>query len=162
MAWSKHRWNDPRLMGSPRVDDLLRCCGSHKWAEAMASRWPFASTETMLEEADAIWHSLDVEAWVEAFHAHPRIGERTSSAVSREEQSGVASASAAQREELLRLNIDYERRFGYIFIISAAGKTTDEIVAALNRRLQNPPEVEIHIAAEQQRQITRLRLLKLL
>jgi allantoicase len=128
----------------------------------MASRWPFASTETMLEEADAIWHSLDVEAWLEAFGAHPKIGGRTSSAVSRQEQSGVATASPGQREELLRLNIDYERRFGYIFIICAAGKTTGEIVAALNERLQNPPEVEIHIAAEQQRQITRLRLLKLL
>jgi OHCU decarboxylase len=128
----------------------------------MANRWPFANTETMLDEADAIWRGLQPEDWTEAFRAHPKIGERTSSAWSQREQSGTASASADQREELARLNLDYERRFGYIFIVCATGKTTAEMLAALNERLRNPPEVEIHMAAEQQRRITRLRLLKLL
>jgi OHCU decarboxylase len=127
----------------------------------MADRWPFARTETMLAAADAVWIGLDPEDWLEAFRAHPKIGERTSSSLPQQEQSGAASASADQLEELARLNRDYQRRFGYIFIVCATGKTTDEMLAALNERLQNPPEVEIHIAVEQQRQITRLRLLKL-
>jgi OHCU decarboxylase len=145
-----------------RVEDLLRCCGSRKWVEAMANHWPFAGAEAMLDQADAIWRGLGPEDWVEAFRAHPKIGERTSSAVSQQEQSGTASASADQMEELDRLNRDYERRFGFIFIICATGKTTEEMLVALRERLHNPPEVEIHVAAEQQRQITRLRLLKLL
>lgn len=128
----------------------------------MAGRWPFADSETMLEEADAVWRGLDAEDWLEAFRAHPKIGERTGSALSQQEQSGTASASAGQLEELARLNGDYERRFGFIFIVRATGKTTEEMLDALRERLQNPPEIEIHVAAEQQRRITRLRLLKLL
>src|SRR5438552_16131375 len=136
-----------------RIDDLLPCCGSRKWAEAMLSRGPFAGTETMLEAADAIWSTLDRDDWLEAFRAHPKIGERTSSALSQQEQVGAASASPDQLEDLARLNRDYERRFGFIFIICATGKTAEEILTALHERLQNPPDVEIRVAAEQQRQI---------
>jgi OHCU decarboxylase len=142
-------------------NDLLLCCGSRKWAEAMANRWPFADTEAMLNDADAVWRGLDVEDWLEAFRAHPKIGERTSSTLSRQEQSGAASASADQTEELARLNRDYERRFGFIFIICATGKTAEEMLGALRERLRNLAEVEINVAAEQQRLITRLRLSKL-
>jgi OHCU decarboxylase len=127
----------------------------------MAAHWPFDDTDSMLQEADAIWRGLDPEDWLEAFRAHPKIGERTSSELSKLEQSGAVSASPAQRDELARLNRDYERRFGYIFIVCATGKTTEEMLDVLRERLQNAPEVEIQIAAEQQRQITRLRLLKL-
>src|SRR5260370_25921740 len=127
----------------------------------MVSRWPFADTAPMLQEADAIWRGLDPEDWLEAFRAHPQIGERTSSEWSKQEQSGAASASPAQREELARLNRDYERRFGYIFIVCATGKTAEKMLEALRERLQNAPELEIPIAAEQQRQIMRRRVLKL-
>ena len=143
------------------MSELLRCCGSRKWAEAMAADTPFASSEEMLRACDDIWARLDTADWLEAFRAHPKIGERTSSAWSQQEQSGTAAASASQIAELERLNRVYEDRFGYIFIICAAGKTTDQFVDALRERLSNPPEVEIGIAAEQQRHITRLRLLKL-
>ena len=127
----------------------------------MAAHWPLADTAAMLHEADAIWRGLDPEDWLEAFRAHPMIGERTSSEWSKQEQSGAASPAPEQRDELARLNRDYERRFGYIFIVCATGKTTEEMLQALRERLQNAPEVELQVAAEQQRQITRLRLLKL-
>jgi allantoicase len=127
----------------------------------MAGAAPFADTEAMLRASDDIWGGLDVEDWLEAFRAHPKIGERTSSAWSQQEQSGAAAASADQVDELERFNRAYEDRFGYIFIICAAGKTTVQFLDALRERLHNLPEVEIRIAAHQQCQITRLRLLKL-
>ena len=145
----------------PSFDDLLRCCGSGKWAEAMAARWPFADTAAMLHEADQIWRRLGPEDWLEGFRAHPKIGERTAAGWPQREQSGIASASTDERAELARLNREYQDRFGYIFIVCATGKTTAEMLVALRERLRNPPAVEIQIAAEQQRQITRLRLLKL-
>jgi OHCU decarboxylase len=145
----------------PILDDLLRCCGSRKWAEAMAAHWPFADTAAMLHEADEIWRRLGPEDWLEGFRAHPKIGERTAAGWPEQEQSGTASASTDERTELARLNREYQGRFGYIFIVCATGKTTAEMLAALRERLRNPPAVEIQIAAEQQRQITRLRLLKL-
>jgi OHCU decarboxylase len=143
------------------VSELLGCCGSRKWADAMAAAWPFADTEAMLRTSDEICARLDTDDWLEAFGAHPKIGARASSAWSLQEQSGVASATADQVAELERLNRVYEERFGYIFIICASGKTTGEFLAALWERLGNAPGIEILVAAEEQRQITRLRLLKL-
>lgn len=127
----------------------------------MTAAWPFADTRIMLRTSDIIWNELDSEDWLEAFHAHPKIGERTSSAWSQQEQSGTASATPDQIAELERLNRAYEDRFGYIFIVCATGKTMQQLLHALRERLGNAPDVEIRIAAEQQRQITRLRLVKL-
>ena len=126
----------------------------------MAAAAPFPDTEAMLRASDDIWERLPTDDWLEAFRSHPKIGERTSSLWSQQEQAGVASADAKERAELERLNRSYEDRFGYIFIICATGKTTGQFLDALRERMQNPPEVEIRIAAEQQRQITCLRLLK--
>jgi len=126
----------------------------------MASCYPFADQQTMLQAADEIWWNLDQEDWLEAFRAHPKIGQRSTSKWSQQEQAGTARAAATQLDELERLNCAYEERFGYIFIICATGKTTGQILEALRARLENPPELEIRAAAEEQRQITRLRLLK--
>ena len=139
--------------------EFLRCCGSERWAQRMAGARPFAHEEEMTAAADRIWASLDPADWLDAFASHPRIGERTRSAWERGEQAGVTGAA---RAGLDALNREYEARFGYIFIICAAGKGVDEIVAALERRLRNNPDDELRQAAEEQRQITRLRLSKLL
>lgn len=112
----------------------------------------------MLTSSDEIWRGLDSTDWIEAFNAHPKVGERTSSAWSRQEQAGAAAASRDQNAELEHLNRAYEERFGYIFIICASGRTIDQFLDALRERLMNAPEIEIGIAAEQQRQITNLRL----
>jgi OHCU decarboxylase len=126
----------------------------------MASRWPFPDIDAMLRESDAVWWSLDHEDWLEAFRAHPKIGQRSASKWSQQEQAGAALAASAQLDELERLNRAYEERFGYIFIVCATGKTADQILEVLRARLDNPPGVEIRAAVEEQRQITRLRLLK--
>lgn len=126
----------------------------------MASRWPFAYPETTLQASDEIWWTLNQEDWLEAFRAHPKIGQRSALKWSQQEQAATAHAAATQLAELERLNRAYEERFGYIFIVCATGKTTDQMLEALRTRLENPPDVEIRAAAEEQRQITRLRLLK--
>ena len=119
---------------------------------------PFANDGEMLRASDEIWWSLDRDDWLEAFRAHPKIGERSNSALSQREQSGTATAAAEQLSELQHLNREYETRFGYIFIICAKGKTTEQMLEALRQRLNNQPAIEIRVAAEQQAQITRLRL----
>jgi OHCU decarboxylase len=144
--------------------ELLRCCGSTRWAQAMAAARPFPSVEVVLERSDAVWSALDRSDWLEAFAAHPRIGQRgggspASAPWSSQEQSGVTDASRAR---LASLNEAYEQRFGYIFIICASGKSGDEMLRALERRIGNNPGDEVREAAEEQRQIARLRLAKLL
>lgn len=140
---------------------LLTCCGSNAWAQQVAAARPFDTFEDLLATADRVWWSLDRLDWLEAFAAHPQIGDKAGSAWSREEQAGTHGADAATLDELRRLNDEYAARFGYVFIICATGRTGAEMLEALKQRLQNDPEAELRIAAEEQRQITHLRLSKL-
>jgi OHCU decarboxylase len=150
--------------------ELLKCCGSSRWAESVAARRPFGDVDELFEEADRAWWGLPPEDWLEAFRAHPKIGERKAAAeVSEEarawserEQSGTAAAPAETRAALAEGNRTYEETFGFIFIVCAAGKTAAEMLALLEARLANDRETELRVAAEEQRRITRLRLAKLL
>jgi len=66
--------------------------------------------------------------------------------------------TAALAEE----NRRYEDRFGHVFLISAAGRTAVDVLAALRQRIDNDPETELKVASEEQRKITRLRLERML
>lgn len=147
---------------------LLDCCGSARWAESVAARRPYVSLTMLYEVADAVWRSLGPADWLEAFGRHPQIGgqpagsSETSRRWSECEQSGTRSATEATRARFAESNRAYREKFGYIFIVCATGKSPEEMLANLDERLQNQPERELTIAAEQQRLITRLRLEKLL
>jgi OHCU decarboxylase len=150
--------------------ELLKCCGSRRWAERMCGARPFINPRHLYDEANQIWGSLSAEDWLEAFRAHPKIGQKNaataqsqqSQAWSSHEQSGVTDSSAQTIAELAQLNQAYEDRFGFIFIVCASGKSSDEILEILNARVNNDPETELLIAAKEQGKITRLRLEKLL
>ena len=136
----------------------------------------------MAADADRIWVTLTPADWREAFAAHPRIGEPDRASGAREaggagerpgvgrarsewpagEQAGMAAATDAVRERLATANREYEARFGFIYIVCATGKTADEMLDIVERRLTHSPGQELAVAAEQQRQITRLRLDKLI
>jgi OHCU decarboxylase len=149
---------------------LADCCGASEWVSRMLSRRPFRSRAAVLSAADEIWESLGPPDWREAFSSHPRIGERKSvapqsargAAWAAGEQSGVEQAREEVRAQLAAANRKYEHRFGYIFIVFASGKSAEEMLALAHKRLRNDPDVELPIAAEEQRKITRLRLEKML
>jgi OHCU decarboxylase len=145
--------------------ELLRCCGSTRWARMMASARPFGTADEMLAAADRIWPALGPDDWLQAFRAHPRIGETSESGRSGDwsdqEQAGVRTARDVARDRLAEGNRHYEARFGYIFIVCATGRSAEEMLAMLERRLTNHPDDELRIAAEEQRNITRLRIAKL-
>ncbi|MDQ3800431.1 MAG: 2-oxo-4-hydroxy-4-carboxy-5-ureidoimidazoline decarboxylase [Acidobacteriota bacterium] len=149
---------------------LLDCCGSQKWARAMTEARPFANLTELLDEAARIWRGLDAADWLEAFAAHPKIGARRtapkqtaqSARWSHGEQSGASSADGSVLDAMAEANRLYERKFGYIFIVCATGKSAEEMLEICRRRLDNEPEAELEIAAEEQRKITEIRLKKLL
>jgi len=136
----------------------------------MVGARPFVSSEAMLNQADALFSSLSDQDWLEAFRAHPKIGEKkaataqsdTAQKWSAQEQSQISDAATAVMDALAKRNRDYEQRFGFIFIVCASGKTADEMLAMLNARLANDAGVELQVAAAEQRKITQLRLQKLL
>lgn len=150
-------------------DILLRCCGSERWANSMAARRPFATKEDLLRIADEEWAKLDRRDILEAFAAHPRIGDvdalrkkfASTAAWCAGEQAGVRDANEDVIQGLAEGNRQYEARFGYIFIVCATGKTAAEMLALLQSRLTNDPAMELRIAAAEQAKITRLRLEKL-
>lgn len=135
----------------------------------MAAARPFDDVHALVETADRVWQVLSEVDWLEAFASHPRIGVQTKSTAraarsaswSAEEQSGVAGASVETLEALDDLNRRYEARFGYIYIVCATGRTADEMRALLETRLHNDPATELGTAADEQRRITAIRLLKL-
>jgi 2-oxo-4-hydroxy-4-carboxy-5-ureidoimidazoline decarboxylase len=141
--------------------EFARCCGSLRWARIIAAARPFTTFDALLAAADRVWESLDTVDRLQAFAAHPRIGGQTSSSWSAEEQAGAASATEDIRERLARGNREYERRFGYTFLVCATGKSADEMLTLLERRLQHAAGEELPIAAGEQRKITHLRLRKL-
>jgi OHCU decarboxylase len=135
----------------------------------MARARPFESLEAVQAEAEQVWWDLDQADWLQAFAAHPKIGEKKaafsseqSRAWSEQEQSSAAAAPADTVRQLADLNAQYAQRFGYIYIVCATGKSADEMLALLRARLQNDPGTELKIAAGEQAKITRLRLEKLL
>lgn len=123
---------------------------------------PFLSLAELEEAADRIWAACSREDWLEAFAAHPKVGQQSESRWSGQEQSGVATSTVETRAALAEANQEYLAKFGYIFIVCATGKTAAGMLAMLRRRVGNDPSVEIRNAAEEQRFITRLRLRKLL
>ena len=132
----------------------------------MIERRPFGSADAVRSAARDEWFALSAEEWREAFAQHPRIGDldgmrrRFSStrALSEREQSGVCSADVRVLRTLLEANREYEDRFGWIFIVCAAGKSADEMLGLLRERLRNAPDDEMRIAAEEHAKICDLRL----
>jgi 2-oxo-4-hydroxy-4-carboxy-5-ureidoimidazoline decarboxylase len=157
-------------MPAARAAELLRaCCGAGRWVEGMVAKRPFGSIHALLSAADEVWRMLGPTDWREAFEHHPRLGE-SRTAVSQDErarawssgeQAGMQGAPSDVRASLAAANAAYERRFGFICIICATGLAAGEILTRTEERLANEPDEELAIAAEEQRKITRLRLLKL-
>ena len=152
------------------ANELRQCCGSRHWAEQMSRDRPYSTLDTLITHADRLWWSLTPDDWLDAFRSHPKIGEKKasdkvsaqSSQWSGQEQAGVSSASQDTVDLLASLNRAYEEKFGFIFIICATGKTSEEMLAALKDRLQHDSDTELRLAAAEQAKITQLRLKKLL
>jgi 2-oxo-4-hydroxy-4-carboxy-5-ureidoimidazoline decarboxylase len=146
-------------------EHLRACCGSTRWVEAMLARRPFARADQLLAAADDAWRASGPKDWDEAFAHHPRIGEHqaaapvsaTAKAWSAAEQA-AAAAGVAVRAALAEANTAYERRFGRIYLVCAAGRSAEELLADVSARMRNDPEREREVAVEEQRKITRLRL----
>jgi 2-oxo-4-hydroxy-4-carboxy-5-ureidoimidazoline decarboxylase len=150
--------------------ELLRCCGSNRWADAMARARPFKDISAVYAEAGWLWSQTGPDDWREAITHHPRIGDvdklrerfKATGAWSEQEQQGMQGAGGDVIQALADGNREYGERFGFTFLICATGRTAREILEHLRDRMNNPPALELRIAAGEQAQITRLRLEKLL
>jgi OHCU decarboxylase len=158
------------LPTSEAESELLKCCGSKRWAQRMVQARPFADLDELTTKAEEIWWALGPADWLEAFHSHPKIGEKKAAAPTSDqssrwsemEQAGVGNAATQTLQALEVLNREYEEKFGYIFIVCATGKSSEEMLRILRARLENPADEELRNAAAEQARITELRLKKLI
>ena len=150
---------------------LEQCCVSKTWIDKMMSSRPFASGDDLINKAASVWYNDCTETdFKEAFSGHPKIGDMESlkkkfahtKAWAGDEQSGIVEAGDDVIRELAEANSRYEEKFGYIFIVSASGKTAREMLAILKARLQHNEAGEIAVTMNEQHKITVIRLVKLI
>lgn len=152
------------LAGRDEARDLLRqCVDIDRWVDQLADARPFADVADVVAVARTAadpWTPAEIDG---ALAHHPRIGERaagsgTQAQLSRSEQAGVDPTDTGIADALLDGNRAYEDKFGRVFLIRAAGRSAAEILQALTARLENSPDDEIGVVAEQLREIALLRL----
>lgn len=137
--------------------DLVRSCVAiEDFVATIVAGRPYDDRDALLAAARALartWSADQVEA---ALADHPRIGDR---AVGRsaQEQAGVGDDDELRRR-LHEGNRRYEQTFGRIYLVRAAGRSGEEMLALLEQRLTNDPETELRVTGEQLAEITLLRL----
>jgi 2-oxo-4-hydroxy-4-carboxy-5-ureidoimidazoline decarboxylase len=136
---------------------LLGCLSVPRWADEVLAGQPYDDNDALLEAADAAAQDLSDEELEQALSGHPRIGER-GGAQSQREQSGVDPTAGDTADRLAAGNAAYEQRFGRVFLIRAAGRDAEEILAELDRRLRNDDATERAETVDNLRQIALLRL----
>jgi 2-oxo-4-hydroxy-4-carboxy-5-ureidoimidazoline decarboxylase len=152
---------------------LLECCSAAKWAQQMAAARPYAALHDAIRQSSAIVAGLTVTDLADALAGHPRIGQQPDTAAdasqtlraaswSRGEQSGVDTGDAATMRALAEANLEYEQRFGHIYLVCAAGRTGKELLDVVHGRLQNQPDAEWQVVRTELQKINALRLERLL
>lgn len=158
-------------LNEPAARQLLTtCCGSARWVDDLLAARPFLHEDDLISKATKCWNSTTEKDWLEAFRHHPKIGDlenlkkkfAATQHLAGAEQSAVNTASEATLRSLAEGNEAYEKRFGFIFIVCATGKSAEEMLALLEQRIHNDRDAELRIAAAEQHKITLLRLKKLL
>jgi OHCU decarboxylase len=144
--------------------ELFGCFADRGWAARVAAGRPYRDLAALWAAAEGAWLDVAPSAWLDAFKAHPRIGEGGghSPRTSEREQRLVNQASHKTLAALSEENRRYEARFGHVFLIAASGRTAGEVLAAMRRRIGNDPATELEVAAAEHRKITRIRLQRLL
>jgi 2-oxo-4-hydroxy-4-carboxy-5-ureidoimidazoline decarboxylase len=155
--------NDFNDGAADQVVQALRACNSApRFAAEVAAGRPYRDVDTLVHRAEEVSRALPWDDVAMALAPHPRIGDRAGSSAeaesSRREQSSMDDADAATREALVDSNRAYEERFDHVFLIRASGRSPEEMLAELRRRLDNDEETERAEVTEQLAQITALRV----
>ena len=141
---------------------LLACLSVPRWAVEVAGGRPYADYAALTAQAEASAAELSDDDLSAALDGHPRIGERAGASHdaehSRREQSGVDPDDVDTASRLAAGNAAYEQRFDRVFLIRAAGRSAEEILGELDRRLANDDRTERDETVRQLGEIALLRL----
>ena len=123
----------------------------------LAERVGEGDVETVVARARALLAAMTDAERVAVLNAHPRIGATTGlSARSAAEQGGTTDPQTLRALELL--NAEYERTFGFRFVVFVNGRSRAEIVPVLQARLRRTRREELATGIEEFLAIARDRL----
>lgn len=143
---------------------LIRpCLDIRRWVDAIVAARPYPDLATLLREAARVAQPFTTAEIDAALAHHPRIGEHArghdaQAGFSAAEQAGLGAGTAELDRALNEANRTYERRFGRVFLIRAAGRDRAGILAELHRRMLNDEATELQVIANQLREIAQGRL----
>jgi len=152
-----------------RRHELFKCCGCSSWVTQMLNKPRAMDLDEVMDQAKLAWRTSSKADWLEAFSHHPKIGDieslkekfASTAQWALGEQESVKAAPQNVIAALAEENRRYEDKFGFIFIVCATGKSSEEMLVALQHRLKNSSTEELQIAAQEQLKITKLRIQKL-
>jgi 2-oxo-4-hydroxy-4-carboxy-5-ureidoimidazoline decarboxylase len=152
------------LAGDEAERRLRGCFANQEWAARVAGGRPYEDLKPLLAAAETAFEELNAANWLAAIASHPRIGERAGRvpASSEREQRLALQAPDETLAALADENRRYEARFGHVFLIAASGRGAEEILGELRRRMANDPAAELDEVSRELRQITRMRLERML
>jgi OHCU decarboxylase len=141
---------------------LASCLDVPRWVGEVSNGRPYDDEYALIRTAQNLATTLTADEVERALSRHPRIGDRAGaghdSAFSNAEQSGVDATDTAVAAALAAGNAAYERHFDRVFLIRAAGRSSSDILAHLERRLGNSDEAELAEVVAQLGEIAVLRL----
>jgi 2-oxo-4-hydroxy-4-carboxy-5-ureidoimidazoline decarboxylase len=143
-------------------------CAARRWVTRMQKQRPYANMPNVVQQAKIHWQEMEKEDFLQAFDAHPMIGDISSlrekyantKAMASHEQDGASQADEETLHALQKLNLAYKEKHGFIFIICASGLSAQTMLNEIKQRIDNTTATEIEIASGEQIKITMLRLLK--
>jgi 2-oxo-4-hydroxy-4-carboxy--5-ureidoimidazoline (OHCU) decarboxylase len=137
------------------VRDLPRQLSADELAELFEGHTRFvdrlAVFDDPLDRAREVASTLSDDEKKEVLDAHPAIGAKATSERSRREQG--TDDDPAVLAELAALNDEYEKRFGFRFVVFVNGRPRREIVPVLRKRMTRSREEELQTAVDELVQI---------
>ncbi len=140
---------------------LLRCCSAIRWARRVAAGRPYHNVGALSAAADTALSALTEQDLDLAMAGHPRIGAQAAGE-SQREQAAMQGSSIRTASALTAGNAEYEARFGHVYLVCADGRSGDELLSSLTRRLRNDPATERAQVRAELGKINRIRLQRLI
>jgi 2-oxo-4-hydroxy-4-carboxy-5-ureidoimidazoline decarboxylase len=151
-----------RLTEGEQMNLLFGVCSSTIWARRVLTGGPFRDVDALLDRADRVLAELPDAEIDAALDGHPRIGATTDDVSSAREQAAVATAADSVKAALAAKNEEYDRKFGYVYLVCASGRSAEELLDILTARLHDDAETERRVMRSELAKINRLRLERLL
>tara|TARA_Y100000992_G_C21135281_1_gene428574 strand:- start:162 stop:662 length:501 start_codon:yes stop_codon:yes gene_type:complete len=130
-------------------------------AREVFKRKPFKDSQDLFDKMINIYNNIPKKELIKILNLHPKLViQKKLTNLSSKEQKGVKLDKCTKKEldEFEKLNLEYEKRFKFPYIIAVKGKDKKEILNNFRSRVKNTHETEFKEAKFQVRKIASFRL----